>query len=61
LQQRLCERLDAIAGRLDARSDVSADEFIRAIEAMIVMEDYRTPEQQEYLKKRRESPREERT
>ena len=61
LQQRLWERLEAIIAHLAAASDVSADEFIRAIEVMTVMENYRTSEQQEYLKKRRECPREERT
>ena len=58
LQQRLCERLEAINAHLDAASDVRADEFIRAIEMMTVMENYRTSEQQDYLRQRRERPKE---
>ena len=61
LQKGLCGRLEATAARLDTAGEVSADEFLRAIEVMIVMENYRTSEQQEYLNKRREHPREEHT
>jgi MerR family transcriptional regulator, thiopeptide resistance regulator len=54
LQERLCERLDAIAAHLRAAGDVSADEFLKKIEGMTMIESYYTPEQMEYLKKRRE-------
>ena len=53
-QRRLCERLEAIAGRLRAAETVSADEFLHTIEVMTMMDRYYTPEQQEYLKKRAE-------
>jgi DNA-binding transcriptional MerR regulator len=54
LQRRLCERLEAIADRLRAAETVSADEFLRTIEVMTMMDRYYTPEQQEALKKRAE-------
>jgi DNA-binding transcriptional MerR regulator len=54
-QRRLCERLEAIAGRLRAAETVSADEFLRTIEVMTMMDRYYTPEQQEALKKRAEA------
>src|SRR5271166_5254301 len=38
LQQRLCERLEAIADRLRAAGTVSADEFLRTIEVMTMIE-----------------------
>ncbi|WP_435016417.1 MerR family transcriptional regulator [Tundrisphaera sp. TA3] len=39
LQRRLCERLDAIADRLRAAGEVSADEFLRTIEVMTMLEE----------------------
>jgi len=54
LQQRLCERLEAIAERLSAAEEVSADEFIQTIEAMTMFEKYYTPGQLEELRVRRE-------
>jgi DNA-binding transcriptional MerR regulator len=54
LQQRLCERLEAIAAHLRAAGDVSADDFLKTIEGMTMIESYYTPEQMEYLKERRE-------
>ena len=60
LQQRLCDRLEAIAAHLSAAGEVSADEFIRTIEEMTMIENYYTAEQMEYLKKRREEVGEER-
>jgi len=60
LQQRLCDRLEAIATHLSAAGEVSADEFIRTIEEMTMIENYYTAEQMEYLKKRREEVGEER-
>ena len=52
LQRGLCERLEAIADHLRAAETVSADEFLRTIEVMTMMDRYYTPEQQEALKKR---------
>jgi DNA-binding transcriptional MerR regulator len=60
LQRSLCARLDAIAAHLEKAGDVSADELIDTIEAMTMIENYYTPEQLEYLKKRRELVGEER-
>jgi DNA-binding transcriptional MerR regulator len=60
LQRMLCERLEALAGYFRPAGEVSADEFLRAIEAMTMVENYYTPEQMEYLKKRREEVGEER-
>jgi MerR family transcriptional regulator, thiopeptide resistance regulator len=60
LQGRLCERLEAIAARLRAAGEVSADEFLRTIEGMTMIESYYTPEQLDYLKRRREEVGEER-
>src|SRR5205807_7712286 len=54
LQRGLCERLEAIAGRLRAAETVSADELLHTIEVMTMMDRYYTPEQQESLKKRAE-------
>jgi MerR family transcriptional regulator, thiopeptide resistance regulator len=60
LQQRLCERLEAIAAHLRAAGDVSADDFLKTIEGMTMIESYYTPEQMEYLKQRREQVGDER-
>jgi MerR family transcriptional regulator, thiopeptide resistance regulator len=60
LQRRLCDRLEAIATHLSAAEEVSADEFIRTIEEMTMFQNYYTPEQLEYLKKRGEEIGEER-
>jgi MerR family transcriptional regulator, thiopeptide resistance regulator len=60
LQQRLCERLDAIATHLRAAGEVSADDFLKTIEEMTMIESYYTPEQMEYLKKRKEQVGDER-
>jgi DNA-binding transcriptional MerR regulator len=53
-QRRLCGRLEAIAVRLRAAGDVSADELLNAIEEMTLMEKYYTPEQLELIRVRRE-------
>src|SRR5581483_2685405 len=37
LQERLCERLEAVAARLEAAGDVSADEFIQTIEEITMI------------------------
>ncbi|HEY8505749.1 MAG TPA: MerR family transcriptional regulator, partial [Gemmataceae bacterium] len=54
MQKELCERLEGLARFLGAAGEVSADHFLRTIEVMLKMENYYTPEQLEYLKKRRE-------
>jgi len=45
LQRRLCDRLDALAIRLQSAGEVSADDFLRAIEEMTMIEKLYTPEQ----------------
>jgi hypothetical protein len=59
LQQRLCGRLDALAARLDSAGEVSAEEFLQAVEEMTMMEKYFTPEQMELIKTAREQAGEE--
>jgi DNA-binding transcriptional MerR regulator len=54
LQQKLCERLETIAAHFDAAEEVSADEFLQTIEAIMMTEKYFTPEQQELIKASRE-------
>ncbi len=49
-----CRRLESLASRLDAAEGVSAEEFLQTIEEMTVIENYYTPGQLEYLKKRSE-------
>lgn len=44
-QQRLCRRLETVAGRLRAAETVSVDEFIQTLEAMTMFEKHFTPEQ----------------
>jgi DNA-binding transcriptional MerR regulator len=53
LQRGLCERLEALAEHFRTAGEVSADEFLRTVEAMTMIENYYTPEQLESLKKRR--------
>jgi DNA-binding transcriptional MerR regulator len=53
-QRRLCARLEAIATRLRAAEEVSADELLRTIEEITTMEKYFTPEQLERIRQRRE-------
>jgi DNA-binding transcriptional MerR regulator len=59
-ERKLCERLEALAARLDAAGEVSAEDFLQAIEEMTMLEQYYTPEQMEYLKQRRAQVGEER-
>ena len=59
LQRELCERLEAIAAHFRAAEEVSADEFLKAIEGMTMIENYYTPEQMEAIKKRGEQMGEE--
>src|SRR4029077_10741772 len=49
-QRRLCERLEAIATRIRAAGEVSADEFLRTIEEITAMERYFTVEQLERIR-----------
>ncbi|HUQ72187.1 MAG TPA: MerR family transcriptional regulator [Planctomycetaceae bacterium] len=55
-QRMLCERLDALAELFRAAEKVSADEFLRTIEVMTMIENYYTPDQLETLRQRREAP-----
>jgi DNA-binding transcriptional MerR regulator len=58
LERKLCERLETLAVRLDAAGEVSADEFLRTIEEMTMLETlskkYFTPEQMQLIQERRE-------
>jgi len=54
MQQGLCERLEALAAYFHSAEEVSADAFLQTIEVMNMIENYYTPEQLEYLRKRRE-------
>jgi DNA-binding transcriptional MerR regulator len=45
LERRLCERLEALAIHFQEAEEVSAEEFIRTIEVMTMMEKLYTPEQ----------------
>jgi DNA-binding transcriptional MerR regulator len=45
LQRKLCERLEAVAALLSTAGEVSAEEFLRTIEVMTMMEELYTPEQ----------------
>jgi DNA-binding transcriptional MerR regulator len=60
LQRELCKRLEAIAAHFRAAEEVSVEEFLQTMERMTMIENYYTPEQMEYLKKRREEVGEER-
>ena len=53
-QQRLVERLDALAEGLRTAETVSADQLIQTIEEITMFEKYYTQEQLDYLAKRRE-------
>ncbi|HEX2206177.1 MAG TPA: MerR family transcriptional regulator [Longimicrobium sp.] len=59
-QQRLVERLDALAEGLRMAETVSADELIQTIEEITMFEKYYTPEQMDYLARRREQVGEDR-
>jgi DNA-binding transcriptional MerR regulator len=51
---RLADKLAALATALDAAEAVSADTFLATTREITMSEKYYTPEQQEYLRKRRE-------
>jgi DNA-binding transcriptional MerR regulator len=59
-QNRLRARLAALAERLRAAENVSADEFIQTLETMTMVESYYTPEQLQALEARRAALGEER-
>lgn len=52
LQQRLCQRLEGIAARLEAAEEVSVETFLQTIEAMTMLDKYYTPEQLEEIQER---------
>jgi DNA-binding transcriptional MerR regulator len=52
MQWTLCGRLEALAGHFRAAGEVSADEFLQAIEAMNMIQNYYTPEQLESFRQR---------
>ena len=56
IQRELCERLEALAVYFRTAGAVSADDFLRTIEVMTMIENYYTPEQLEKLRQRREAP-----
>ena len=60
LQQRLRSRIEAITVRLRCAENVSVEELLQTMEAMTRMDHYYTPEQQQYLRLRRETVGEER-
>ena len=45
LQRQLCARLEALAALFQTAGEVSADEFLRTIEVMTMLESHYTPEQ----------------
>src|SRR4051812_4164132 len=49
-QRELCAKLEAIAAHFRAAEEASADEFLRTIETMTMLENFYTPEQRELLK-----------
>jgi DNA-binding transcriptional MerR regulator len=52
LQSKLCERLEGLVNHFQKAEKVSAEEFLRTIEVMNMIESYYTPEQLETFKKR---------
>lgn len=54
LLRGLCERLEGLAAHFRTAEEVSADAFLWTIEVMNMIENYYTPEQMEYFKKRNE-------
>ncbi len=55
LQHALCDRLETVADALRRAEEPSVAEFLQTIEAMNMVEKYYTPEQQEWLKERRQT------
>jgi DNA-binding transcriptional MerR regulator len=54
-ERELCARLEALASQFESAGEVSADDFLKTIEVMNMIEQYYTPEQLEMLRKRRET------
>jgi DNA-binding transcriptional MerR regulator len=54
LQRGLCERLEGLAACFQKAGEVSAEAFLQTIEMMSMIENYYTPEQMEFFRKRRE-------
>jgi MerR family transcriptional regulator, thiopeptide resistance regulator len=54
LQRRLCQGLEALAELFRPAEEVSAEQFLQAIEVMTMIETYYTPEQLESFRKRNE-------
>src|SRR6516225_6560087 len=52
LQQKLCARLEALAGYFQSAGEVSADAFLQTIEVMTMIHNYYTPEQMEIFRQR---------
>ena len=52
IQRELCERLEGLGASLREAGTVSAENFLWTIEVMNMIENYYTPEQLEYFKKR---------
>lgn len=59
-QQALIHRLEALERGLAGHEELSAEELLRAMEAMTMVEKFYTPEQMETLRRRREEVGEER-
>jgi MerR family transcriptional regulator, thiopeptide resistance regulator len=59
LERKLSARLEAVAGHLRTAGEVSAEEFLRIIEGMTMMEKYFTPEQLKHMQERRQTVGEE--
>jgi DNA-binding transcriptional MerR regulator len=56
LERQLCERLEAVAAWCRTTGEVSAEMFLQAIESMIMIEQYYTPEQMEQFRHRAAAP-----
>jgi DNA-binding transcriptional MerR regulator len=59
IQRQLCLGIQGLLSHFESAGTVSADEFLHTIGMMNMIENYYTPEQMEYLKKRREEVGEE--
>jgi DNA-binding transcriptional MerR regulator len=59
-QQRLCERLQALAARFGSAESVSVEEFLQTIEEMTMIDNLYTPEQMKQFEEvgKRETPEE---
>ena len=55
LQRKLCARLEALAEQFRTVEEVSAEAFLQTIEVMNMIENYYTPEQMEWFRKRHEA------